>query len=88
MEKEAFMEKLLSFMKEEAYKPLTVQELEEMLNITEAEEFKEPRQSVSRLGRKRAYRTDEKRPLRHSGEDEFNKRKDFSPCERIRLFAA
>ncbi|OIR61850.1 ribonuclease R [Bacillus sp. FMQ74] len=40
MEKEAFMEKLLSFMKEEAYKPLTVQELEEMLNITEAEEFK------------------------------------------------
>lgn len=26
MEKEAFMEKLLSFMKEEAYKPLTVQE--------------------------------------------------------------
>ncbi|MEC1957538.1 ribonuclease R [Bacillus subtilis] len=41
MEKEAFMEKLLSFMKEEAYKPLTVQELEEMLNITEAEEFKE-----------------------------------------------
>ncbi|KAF2423923.1 ribonuclease R [Bacillus subtilis] len=41
MEKEAFMEKLLSFMKEDAYKPLTVQELEEMLNITEAEEFKE-----------------------------------------------
>ncbi|MHC5545871.1 ribonuclease R [Bacillus subtilis] len=41
MEKEAFMEKLLLFMKEEAYKPLTVQELEEMLNITEAEEFKE-----------------------------------------------
>ncbi|MFV9831214.1 ribonuclease R [Bacillus stercoris] len=41
MEKEAFMEKLLSFMKEEAYKPLTVQELEEMLKITESEEFKE-----------------------------------------------
>ncbi|AWM18473.1 ribonuclease R [Bacillus inaquosorum] len=41
MEKEAFMDKLLSFMKEEAYKPLTVQELEEILNITEAEEFKE-----------------------------------------------
>ncbi|MGG0774582.1 ribonuclease R [Bacillus rugosus] len=41
MEKEAFMDKLLSFMKEEAYKPLTVQELEEMLQITEAEEFKE-----------------------------------------------
>ncbi|MGM0950011.1 MAG: ribonuclease R [Bacillota bacterium] len=41
MGKEAFMDKLLSFMKEEAYKPLTVQELEEMLNITEAEEFKE-----------------------------------------------
>ena len=41
MEKEAFMDKLLSFMKEEAYKPLTVQELEEMLNITEAEEFKD-----------------------------------------------
>ncbi|WP_426983282.1 ribonuclease R [Bacillus cabrialesii] len=41
MEKEAFMDKLLSFMKEEAYKPLTVKELEEMLNITEAEEFKE-----------------------------------------------
>ncbi|WP_416655404.1 ribonuclease R [Bacillus amyloliquefaciens] len=41
MEKEAFMDRLLSFMKEEAYKPLTVQELEEMLNITEAEEFKE-----------------------------------------------
>ncbi|PRS06709.1 ribonuclease R [Bacillus halotolerans] len=41
MEKEAFMDKLLSFMKEEAYKPLTVQELEEMLQITDAEEFKE-----------------------------------------------
>lgn len=41
MEKEAFMDRLLAFMKEEAYKPLTVQELEEMLNITEADEFKE-----------------------------------------------
>lgn len=41
MEKEAFMDRLLAFMKEEAYKPLTIQELEEMLNITEADEFKE-----------------------------------------------
>ncbi|WP_249652299.1 hypothetical protein, partial [Lysinibacillus sp. D4A1_S13] len=41
MEKEAFMDRLLAFLKEEAYKPLTVQELEEMLNITEADEFKE-----------------------------------------------
>ncbi|MCY8913916.1 ribonuclease R [Bacillus atrophaeus] len=41
MEKEAFMDKLLSFMKEEAYKPLTVQELEEMMNITDADEYKE-----------------------------------------------
>lgn len=40
MEK-AFMDRLLAFMKEEAYKPLTVQELEEMLNIAEADEFKE-----------------------------------------------
>ena len=35
------MDRLLAFMKEEAYKPLTIQELEEMLNITEADEFKE-----------------------------------------------
>ncbi|MFN2744309.1 MULTISPECIES: ribonuclease R [Bacillus] len=41
MEKEEFMDKLLSFMKEEAYKPLTVQELEEMLEITDADEYKE-----------------------------------------------
>ncbi|MDQ0929291.1 ribonuclease R [Bacillus atrophaeus] len=41
MEKEAFMDKLLSFMKEEAYKPLTVQELEEMMNIPDADEYKE-----------------------------------------------
>lgn len=52
MEKEAFMEKLLSFMKEEAYKPLTVQELEEMLNITEAEEFKEPVKALVALKKK------------------------------------
>ncbi|KJE32775.1 ribonuclease R [Bacillus licheniformis] len=41
MEKEEFMGKLLSFMKEEAYKPLTVQELEEMLEITDSDEYKE-----------------------------------------------
>ncbi|MED1739323.1 ribonuclease R [Bacillus swezeyi] len=41
MEKEEFMDKLLSFMKEEAYKPLTVQELEEMLQITDSDEYKE-----------------------------------------------
>lgn len=41
MEKEEFMDKLLSFMKEEAYKPLTVQELEEMLDITDSDEYKE-----------------------------------------------
>ena len=41
MEKEEFMDKLLSFMKEEAYKPLTVQELEEMLEITDSDEYKE-----------------------------------------------
>ncbi|WP_270573025.1 ribonuclease R [Bacillus glycinifermentans] len=41
MEKEEFMDKLLAFMKEEAYKPLTVQELEEMLEITDADEYKE-----------------------------------------------
>nr|WP_276561433.1 ribonuclease R [Bacillus sonorensis] len=35
------MDKLLAFMKEEAYKPLTVQELEEMLEITDADEYKE-----------------------------------------------
>ena len=35
------MDKLLSFMKEEAYKPLTVQELEEMLEITDSDEYKE-----------------------------------------------
>ncbi|MDA7027405.1 ribonuclease R [Bacillus sp. CLL-7-23] len=41
MEKQEFMDKLLAFMKEEAYKPLTVQELEEMLEITDSEEYKE-----------------------------------------------
>jgi len=41
VEKEEFMDKLLSFMKEEAYKPLTVQELEEMLEITDSDEYKE-----------------------------------------------
>ncbi len=35
------IEKLLSFMKEEAYKPLTVQELEEAFGIEEAVDFKE-----------------------------------------------
>uniref|UniRef100_UPI00313C867D ribonuclease R n=2 Tax=Bacillus sp. OTU530 TaxID=3043862 RepID=UPI00313C867D len=35
------IEKLLSFMKEEAYKPLTVQELEEAFGIEEAADFKE-----------------------------------------------
>lgn len=45
MEKEEFMDKLLSFMKEEAYKPLTVQELEEMLEITDSTNTK----SLSKL---------------------------------------
>jgi len=35
------MEELLNFMREEAYKPLTVQELEEVLNLKDADEFKE-----------------------------------------------
>lgn len=35
------IDKLLSFMKEEAYKPLTVQELEEAFGIAEAADFKE-----------------------------------------------
>ncbi|WP_408007703.1 ribonuclease R [Pseudalkalibacillus sp. A8] len=34
-------ERILSFMKEEAYKPLTVQELEQELNLDDVEEFKE-----------------------------------------------
>ncbi|EPZ39867.1 Ribonuclease R [Anoxybacillus ayderensis] len=34
-------EKLLAFMRDEAYKPLTVQELEEAFHITDAAEFKE-----------------------------------------------
>ncbi|MGP1908868.1 ribonuclease R [Metabacillus sp. JX24] len=38
---EIHIEKLLSFMKEEAYKPLTVQELEEAFGIKESSEFKE-----------------------------------------------
>jgi len=35
------MERLMTFMRDEAYKPLTVQELEEAFEITEADEFKE-----------------------------------------------
>lgn len=35
------MEQILSFMREETYKPLTVQELEEALHIEDADEFKE-----------------------------------------------
>ncbi|WP_044746958.1 ribonuclease R [Bacillus alveayuensis] len=35
------MEELLNFMREEAYKPLTVKELEEALGIEDADEFKE-----------------------------------------------
>ncbi|MFC5466611.1 ribonuclease R [Lederbergia graminis] len=36
-----FEEKVLSYMKEEAYKPLTVQELEEAFEITDAVDFKD-----------------------------------------------
>ncbi|MCD7035708.1 ribonuclease R [Metabacillus sp. GX 13764] len=35
-----YVDQLLSFMKEEAYKPLTIQELEESLGITDAADFK------------------------------------------------
>jgi ribonuclease R len=35
------MDRLLTFMRDEAYKPLTVQELEEAFGITDASEFKE-----------------------------------------------
>ncbi|MFS0655111.1 ribonuclease R [Bacillus sp. 179-C3.3 HS] len=41
MQKEEFMDELLAFMKEEAYKPLTVQELEVMMEITNADDYKE-----------------------------------------------
>lgn len=34
-------ERLLSFMKEESYKPMTVQEIQDQMNITDATEFKE-----------------------------------------------
>lgn len=36
----ALAERILTFMRDEAYKPLTVQELEEAFGITEADEFK------------------------------------------------
>ncbi|MBD1383537.1 ribonuclease R [Metabacillus arenae] len=39
-ETKKYSERLLSFMKDEAYKPLTVQELEEALDIQEAADFK------------------------------------------------
>jgi ribonuclease R len=35
------IDKLLAFMKEEAYKPLTVQELEEAFGIADSSEFKD-----------------------------------------------
>ncbi|MGE6630083.1 ribonuclease R [Bacillus sp. NPDC077027] len=41
MQKEEFMNELLAFMQEEAYKPLTVQELEVMMEITNADDYKE-----------------------------------------------
>ncbi|ALC82367.1 ribonuclease R [Bacillus gobiensis] len=41
MEKQEFIDRVLAFMKEEAYKPLTVQEIEELLNITDSDDFKE-----------------------------------------------
>jgi len=40
-QKDQLMERLLAFMRDEAYKPLTVQELEEAFEITEADEFKQ-----------------------------------------------
>ncbi|MBR3379795.1 MAG: ribonuclease R, partial [Bacillus sp. (in: Bacteria)] len=41
MQKEEFMDELLAFMQEEAYKPLTVQELEVMMEITNPDDYKE-----------------------------------------------
>ncbi|WP_062354394.1 ribonuclease R [Bacillus kwashiorkori] len=41
MEQQKLVEKLLTFMKEEAYKPLTVSELEEALAIGDSSEFKD-----------------------------------------------
>ncbi|MGM5471863.1 ribonuclease R [Bacillus pumilus] len=41
MQKEEFMDELLAFMKDEAYKPLTVQELEVMMEITNPDDYKE-----------------------------------------------
>lgn len=41
MQKEEFMNELLAFMKDEAYKPLTVQELEVMMEITNPDDYKE-----------------------------------------------
>lgn len=41
MEQQVLIERLLDYMKEEAYKPLTVSELEEALQIEDAAEFKE-----------------------------------------------
>ena len=41
MEQQELMERLLDYMREEAYKPLTVSELEAAMGITDAGEFKE-----------------------------------------------
>lgn len=88
MEKEAFMDRLLAFMKEEAYKPLTIQELEEMLNIKEADGFKELVKALVALEetgqivrtRSNRYGLPEK--------NEFSKRKNFRACEGLRVSAA
>ena len=38
---QSLVDRILTFMRDEAYKPLTVQELEEAFGITDAAEFKE-----------------------------------------------
>ena len=57
------IDRLLSYMKEEAYKPLTVQELEEALAIEDSADFKEFCKGACKNGRKGACRSNEKQSL-------------------------
>ena len=54
------IERILTYMKDEAYKPLTVQELEQVFGIEDSTDFKEFVKTLVSMEEKRACRSNKK----------------------------
>ena len=77
------IDRLLHYMKDEAYKPLTVQELEQALGVEDSTTFKDFVKALVQMEEKGLSRSHEKQPLWSARKNESDSRKAYWACKRI-----